>query len=273
MPSPTDSTWPTSETSASWPKFLICSFRMAEISAARISISGPLSSRILIAFNLVRSDESTMRLPTLTISPPMMAGSTLTSRSMSLPPVTDLSALLSASRFLSLSCSATVTCAVTSPRWRATSVRKSRIMSRTANSRRLVVMTRRKLAARPLMPALSRMAESACSCSSAPNTGLRTSRARSGLAAISASNCSRSVLTRVDGFVFERQLEQGGGVTARHAGNDRVFACQRGRSFSLLHSQAGRRRGTAAQTAWNPRGNSDSRGRRGSPRKPPEIEG
>src|SRR6185437_3544555 len=40
MPSPTDSTCPTSETSASWPKFLICSFRMAEISAARISISG-----------------------------------------------------------------------------------------------------------------------------------------------------------------------------------------------------------------------------------------
>ena len=30
---------------------------------------------ILIAFNLVRRDESTMRLPTLTISPPMMAGS------------------------------------------------------------------------------------------------------------------------------------------------------------------------------------------------------
>src|ERR1035437_7016354 len=26
MPSPTDKTWPTSETSASWPKFLICSF-------------------------------------------------------------------------------------------------------------------------------------------------------------------------------------------------------------------------------------------------------
>src|SRR5712691_11671751 len=38
MPSPTDSTWPTSDTSASWPKFLICSFRIAEISAARMSI-------------------------------------------------------------------------------------------------------------------------------------------------------------------------------------------------------------------------------------------
>src|SRR5215204_596815 len=38
MPSPTDSTWPTSVTSASAPKFSICCFRMAEISAARMSI-------------------------------------------------------------------------------------------------------------------------------------------------------------------------------------------------------------------------------------------
>src|SRR6188768_1821496 len=45
MPSPTDSTWPTSETSASWPKFLICSLRIAEISAARISISANLYHR------------------------------------------------------------------------------------------------------------------------------------------------------------------------------------------------------------------------------------
>src|SRR6516164_9788746 len=47
MPSPTDSTWPTSETSASWPKFLICSLRMAEISAARISILSSLFHRVL----------------------------------------------------------------------------------------------------------------------------------------------------------------------------------------------------------------------------------
>src|SRR5690606_41136702 len=38
MPSPTDSTWPTSETSASAPKFLIWAFRMSEISAARMSM-------------------------------------------------------------------------------------------------------------------------------------------------------------------------------------------------------------------------------------------
>ena len=45
IPSPTDNTCPTSETSASWPKFLIWSLRIAEISAARMSISLPLSSR------------------------------------------------------------------------------------------------------------------------------------------------------------------------------------------------------------------------------------
>src|SRR3990167_3570874 len=38
MPSPTDSTWPTSETSASSPKLAICDLRMAEISAARMSM-------------------------------------------------------------------------------------------------------------------------------------------------------------------------------------------------------------------------------------------
>src|ERR1700722_12911700 len=42
MPSPTDSTCPTSATSASLPKLAICCFRMAEISAARISMCFPL---------------------------------------------------------------------------------------------------------------------------------------------------------------------------------------------------------------------------------------
>src|SRR5271166_3695929 len=38
MPSPTESTWPTSLTSASVPKFWISRFRMAEISAGWMSI-------------------------------------------------------------------------------------------------------------------------------------------------------------------------------------------------------------------------------------------
>src|SRR6266566_9255718 len=46
MPSPTDSTWPTSATSASLPKLAICCFRIAEISAARISISVPLANAL-----------------------------------------------------------------------------------------------------------------------------------------------------------------------------------------------------------------------------------
>src|SRR5215469_17473414 len=47
MPSPTESTWPTSATSASVPKSAICCFRMAEISAARISMSSnPLHRKL-----------------------------------------------------------------------------------------------------------------------------------------------------------------------------------------------------------------------------------
>jgi hypothetical protein len=38
----------TSETSASWPKFLIWSLRIAEISAALMSISRPLSHKLLL---------------------------------------------------------------------------------------------------------------------------------------------------------------------------------------------------------------------------------
>src|ERR1700676_2181685 len=47
IPSPTESTWPTSATSASVPKSAICCFRMAEISAARISMtSNPLHRKL-----------------------------------------------------------------------------------------------------------------------------------------------------------------------------------------------------------------------------------
>src|SRR5690242_606132 len=47
MPSPTESTWPTSATSASVPKSAICCFKMAEISAARISMtSNPLHRKL-----------------------------------------------------------------------------------------------------------------------------------------------------------------------------------------------------------------------------------
>ena len=62
---------------------------------------------VLIELSLVRSELSTMREPSFTVSPPMIAGSTLIFRSTSLPPVTDFSALLSASRCAPDSVSAT----------------------------------------------------------------------------------------------------------------------------------------------------------------------
>src|SRR5712692_3131350 len=148
----------------------------------------------LIELSLVRSELSTIRLPSLTMRPPMIEGSTFTSTCTSLP-VTALSASLSAARCRSPSVSATVTCAVTSPLWRATRLRNPRIMSRTANRRRFAVTSSRKLAASPPIAARSSTAVSAFACAAAPNTGLRTRRARSGLSAMSASNRSRSAST------------------------------------------------------------------------------
>src|SRR4051795_10602553 len=107
----------------------------------------------LIELSLVRSELSTMRLPSLTTSPPMIDGSTFTWGVTSLP-VTDFSAVWRASRFLSLSASATVTSAVASPLYFATSARKARITSATANSRRLAVRTLRNLAEVPEISAL-----------------------------------------------------------------------------------------------------------------------
>src|ERR1019366_7063888 len=148
----------------------------------------------LIELSLVRSELSTMRLPSLTTRPPMIEGSTFTLSATSLP-VTDFSAVFRASRFLSLSFSATVMSAVASPLNLATSARKARITSLTANSRRLAVRTLRNFAEMPEMPALSSTAERAVDCESAENTGLRTKRFKSALSASMASNLSRSALT------------------------------------------------------------------------------
>ena len=88
----------------------------------------------------------------------------------------------------------------------------------------------------PPMPALSITAESALTCASAVKTGLRTSRRRS---ALSPSSCVETVkigLDRIERPVFERELEQRGGVTARHAGNDGLLACH---VSALLRNLAG----------------------------------
>src|SRR4051812_5176380 len=153
----------------------------------------------LIELSLVRSELSTMRLPSLTTSPPMIDGSIFTLSATSLP-VTDFSEVLRASRFLSLSASATVTSAVASPLNFATSARNARMTSATANSRRLAVRTLRKFAEMPPIAAFSSTAASALDCESAENTGLRTSRFRSALSASMASNLSRSALTASTDF-------------------------------------------------------------------------
>src|SRR6202521_4014657 len=153
----------------------------------------------LIELSLVRRELSTMRLPSLTTRPPMIEGSTFTLSATSLP-VTDFSAVLRASRFLSLRLSATVTSAVASPLNLATSARNARTTSLTANSRRLAVRTFRNFAEMPDISALSSTAASAFDCESAENTGLRTSRFKSALSASMASNLSRSAFTASTDF-------------------------------------------------------------------------
>src|SRR4051794_17283349 len=148
----------------------------------------------LIELSLVRSELSTMRLPSLTTRPPMIEGSTFTLSATSLP-VTAFSAVFKASRFRSLSISATVTSALASPLNFATRARNARFTSATAKSLRLAVRTFRKLAEMPLMSALSSTAASALDCASAEKTGLRTNRFKSALSDSIASNRSRSALT------------------------------------------------------------------------------
>src|SRR5262249_13449895 len=76
----------------------------------------------LIALSLVRSELSTMREPSLTMSPPMIAGSIFTSTLTSFL-VTAPSGSLIAASCESLGRSASVTSAVTSPLWLASSAR------------------------------------------------------------------------------------------------------------------------------------------------------
>src|SRR5258708_6201698 len=153
----------------------------------------------LIELSLVRSELSTMRLPSLTTSPPMIEGSTFTLSATSLP-VTDFSAGFRASRVLSLSLSATGMSAVASPCNFGTTARQRRLRCLTANNRRLRVRTFRKFAAVPAIPALSSTAVSAFNCASAENTGLRTRRFRSATSLSMASNRSRSALTASTDF-------------------------------------------------------------------------
>src|SRR5258707_6083431 len=132
----------------------------------------------LIELSLVRSELSTMRLPILTTRPPMIEGSTFTLSATSLP-VTDFSAVFRASRFFSLSASATVTSAVGSALNFATSAPEPRTTSATIDRPRFAVRTFRKFAEMPEIPALPSTAAKAFDCASSVNTGLRTRRFKS----------------------------------------------------------------------------------------------
>ena len=180
---------------------------------------------ILIALSLVRRELSTMRLPTLTISPPMMAGSILTSKSMSLPPVTDLSALLSASTF----CVAELL--------GDGDLRGD--LALVAGNQRAIAADHVAHGEQP--PVGGDDAQEVGG--DALDAGLVEDGAERGQLLVGAEHRAAHqagkigvagnqrverveiLLDRIGRLLFERELEQGVGVAARHAGNDGVFAC------------------------------------------------
>ena len=121
-------------------------------------------------------------------------------------------------------------------------------MSRTANSRRLVATSLRKLAASPPMPGLVEHRRRArCVCSSAEKTGTAHQPRQVGAFRHQRVEPLEIRLHRVDGILLARKLEQRGRVAARHAGYDCPFVCHR----ALLFRQF-RRLGTAATVGAKP---------------------
>ena len=88
------------------------------------------------------------------------------------------------------------------------------------------VTSLRNFAARPPIPARSSTADSACNCSSAENTGLRTKPVEVGIFGDERVEALEVGLDRVDRIRLARQIEQRGRVAAGHAGYDGFFACQ-----------------------------------------------
>src|SRR6516164_7706595 len=80
---------------------------------------------------------------------------------------------------------------------------------------RFATTSLRKFAGRPPMPARSSTADNACNCSSTENTGLRTSRIRSGLPATSASKRSSSLFTA--SIAFDSRARSNSAVAYRPA--------------------------------------------------------
>src|SRR5690606_11443139 len=129
-----------------------------------------MATRIAVSF--VLSEESIIRLPTLTIRPPISEASTC-SVSDTVLPIFCFSVAASVVRCVSLSGTAEVTSAVTSPRAAAARARKLWMIVGRTNRRPLRATTRTKLATVGWTSARCRIASAAAALSSALITGDR----------------------------------------------------------------------------------------------------
>ena len=187
----------------------------------------------------------------------MMAGSILTSKSMSLPPVTDLSAPLSASRFLSLSFSATVTSrghlALVAGDQRAVAA------DHVAHGEQPAVGgdDAQEIGGEPADAGLVEDGGERAQLLVGAEHRAAHQPIEIGIVGDQRVEAVEIGLDGIDRLVVERQLEQSIGVTPCHAGNDRIFACHW--TLVFVTSFTGR---TPSQKGganyWNPRGNSDS---------------
>ncbi len=110
----------------------------------------------------------------------------------------------------------------------------------------------------------------ALSCSSAPNTGLRTRRWRSALSVNSASNRIKVILDGIDGLVLVPARKRRR-VSPSHSGY-KDLACHPGRSLHFIHKQK-----TPSRTATQPIGIQEgipiARDVAGSAQEPPKSTG
>ena len=143
-----------------------------------------------IALSLVRSEPSTMREPSRTMSPPMIDGIDLRVEIDLAAAGAGLELLLERREIVSSESGVAVTTSArVTPRACVVELADSRaIISRSQKSRRFLATRRTKLAASPSIRSRARMASSAFVWSASEKTGLLTRSWRSGLPAISASS-------------------------------------------------------------------------------------
>ena len=98
-------------------------------------------------------------------------------------------------------------------------------MSRTANSRRFDVTKSRKLAASPPIPALSSTRRQRLALLLGGEHGAADQAAQILALGDERIEALEIGTHRIDRLIVACEFEQGGGVTARHAGNNRFFAC------------------------------------------------